>query len=50
MNLVFTRQDSATREHETLTEEDVIHQLLEALRAGQTVHTVYSDYWVDDAD
>jgi len=49
MNLLFTRQNSADKTCETLTQEDVLYQLLEALLDGQTIHAVYRDYWVDDA-
>jgi ribosome assembly protein YihI (activator of Der GTPase) len=49
MNLVLIHFDHDKKEYETLTEEDVLHQLKEALLAGKTVWTIKDEYWIDDA-
>ena len=50
MSLTFTRWDKRNYEFDTLAEEDVISQLIEALRNGVVVRIDAIEYWVDDID
>ena len=49
MKLVFLRGSTDSEEYETLEEEDVLHQLMQALKDGDTVWTNGAAFWIDDA-